>query len=156
MYWHITTSVIMHVCMAETPVLCRVTECQEHVLKPGKEAELHLQMLDRGRRSRQCKLIWKKGLNGHLSVFSLEHSQEAGGSSRRHQFPYERLEGHGGLGSQLRGQSHHPQEHCVYRQSRWAQTHYGFTLLQRDVDMLFQGSVFSVVTSENTGVSTRR
>lgn len=52
---------------------------------------------------------------------SFKHPQASCGGLCRHQLPHERLERHGGLGPQLRGQSHHPQEHSVFWQARWEQ-----------------------------------
>ena len=66
--------------------------------------------------------IWCNKLKFQLSPFpcySTEHPQASSDGSCRHQFPNEGLEGHGGLGPQLRRQSYHPQEHSVYWQARW-------------------------------------
>lgn len=53
---------------------------------------------------------------------SLKHPQ-APRSSVGHQLPHEGLERHGGLGPELRGQSHHHQEHPVHWQARWEPRH---------------------------------
>lgn len=72
---------------------------------------------------------------------SVEHPQTSSGGSFRHQLPHEGLEGHGRLGTQLGGQSHHPQKHPVNWQARWEPHPHSYTSTYTEQFILWESNV---------------